>query len=274
MLNEENYFVDNAELTGTDCYLCHKEIKGSPSEGKPRACIKCNVNSFIKETQEKPVRKLGETDMKKDLEWLVQRIHSEQEYLAQSFAEGKETDEESSFNDGKDKALSGVMRLINELDEPETLSQEWVEEHTWNNHYIGRPFVYVDDIQEVLVPKHEKVKVPRFVADYIEMYKEQYGLFTALLDVRNKNNENANRVAKWLLDNLGDIEEPLAELWLDGYTVEVPKRYRIKVGNIYMLNNSKYTHKKEEAFTYAEDGLGKAEADAKIVGGVVEEVEE
>ena len=28
----------------------------------------------------------------------------------------------------------------------EALSQKWIKEYTWNHHYVGRPFIYVEDL--------------------------------------------------------------------------------------------------------------------------------
>ena len=100
-----------------------------------------------------------ETEVKKDLDWLVQRVHTEREQLAQSFSEGKETDDESAFNDGKDEALSSVLRLINQLDEPETLSEEWIDKRKVPIFWMAeeQDAVRVEHLQNLLVPKQEEV---------------------------------------------------------------------------------------------------------------------
>lgn len=50
--------------------------------------------------------------MKKDNEWLAQTINTERDNLRQRFESGKESADESAFNDGKDRALAFVLRLI------------------------------------------------------------------------------------------------------------------------------------------------------------------
>lgn len=55
----------------------------------------------------------------RDIEWLVQKINTERENLRQRFESGKETADESAFNDGRDSAFVAVLRLINHLDETE-----------------------------------------------------------------------------------------------------------------------------------------------------------
>ena len=47
-----------------------------------------------------------------DIEWLVQTISTERDSLRQRLESGKETADESAFNDGRDWALLSVLRLI------------------------------------------------------------------------------------------------------------------------------------------------------------------
>lgn len=69
-----------------------------------------------------------------------------------------------------------------------------------------------------------KVTIPQFVADYIEFKKEQnfhiYGAMRVIEDHYDK------RVLDWFYE--GNIET-FARAWLDGYTVEKEKRYRVKL---------------------------------------------
>lgn len=52
-----------------------------------------------------------------DIEWLVQTISTERDNLRQRFESGKETADESAFNDGRDWALLFVLRLIEHMGE-------------------------------------------------------------------------------------------------------------------------------------------------------------
>ena len=54
--------------------------------------------------------------MKKDIDWLVETINTERASLRQRFESGKETADESAFNDGRDWALLLVLKLIERLD--------------------------------------------------------------------------------------------------------------------------------------------------------------
>ena len=78
----------------------------------------------------------------------------------------------------------------------------------------------------------QKVMIPRFIADWIVQAKEDgYNIAGAI------NEAPRGAVDDWLeLENV-DI---FAEAWINGYTVEKEKRYRVKmkkVGNMSFLNH-------------------------------------
>lgn len=71
--------------------------------------------------------------------------------------------------------------------------------------------------------KPEKVKVPQFVADFIEKQKKlghtlSYSIDASMSDI----------VAEWYWDN----SELFALAWIFGYEVEEEKRYRVKMKNM------------------------------------------
>lgn len=47
------------------------------------------------------------------------------------------------------------MKELGQLDEPEVLSQDWIDEHEYIRMDPDNPFVYVEDLQNLLVPKQE-----------------------------------------------------------------------------------------------------------------------
>ena len=100
------------------------------------------------------------------------------------------------------------------------------------NHYTELlkkyPFGKVE-IKQVLkdldkLEEPQKVTIPQFVADYIDFKKENdfhvYGAMRVIEDHYDK------RVPKWFYEK--NIET-FARAWLDGYTVEKEKRYRVKM---------------------------------------------
>jgi phage protein len=71
--------------------------------------------------------------------------------------------------------------------------------------------------------EHEKVTIPQFVADYIDLKKTYdfhvYGAMRVIEDHYDK------RVQEWFYE--GNIET-FARAWLDGYTVEKEPKYTVK----------------------------------------------
>lgn len=89
---------------------------------------------------------------------------------------------------------------------------------------------FIDLLEELDEP--QKVKVPQFVADWIEACKENsaIGLYIAMnpdfLKQFNKNEELISWVRKINNQNL------FARAWLDGYEVEEEKRYLVKMKGV------------------------------------------
>ena len=82
---------------------------------------------------------------------------------------------------------------------------------------------FLKDLQQLDEP--EKVKVPQFVADWIEYCKvKKITLAHALY--RSEEAENKS-VFSWIVEG-SDNQETFARAWLDGYEVEKEKRYRVR----------------------------------------------
>lgn len=82
-----------------------------------------------------------------------------------------------------------------------------------------------------LLDEPEKAKVPWFVADWIEkckMFKHfVVSLSFALQPIVWEENNLSDKCIDWLMD--ANNQEIFARAWLDGYTVEKEKRYRVKL---------------------------------------------
>ena len=88
-------------------------------------------------------------------------------------------------------------------------------------------YVYIEElIKSIDEPK--KVKVPQFVADWIEECKnDDFHLFGAMEAI----SLNQKKLDYWFRED--DNMELFARAWLDGYEVEKEKRYQVKMkGNI------------------------------------------
>ena len=78
---------------------------------------------------------------------------------------------------------------------------------------------FLKDLEQLDEP--EKVKVPQFVADWIEEKRDMGWKLTKMVLQANLNEQ----YWRWVVDN----QETFARAWLDGYEVEKEKCYRISM---------------------------------------------
>ena len=169
-------------------------------DNRPKLFIDGQEQSFefIEESEEKEV--------KKDIEWLSQWIEEYENEVIKVIEKRKDEKDEvdgfiTTLSRGKQSAIKRIKQKINQLDEPEVLSEDWIEEH----HYIrmdpDNPFVYVKDLQNLLVPKQELPVIPKFVADWIESRKNNYpsdviGVYLRMNELSA--NEQTREVLRWV----------------------------------------------------------------------------
>ena len=108
--------------------------------------------------------------MKKDKAWLIKRVEN---YIP--------------LNDKTvGHVVDNILDIIHELDEPEVLSQEWIDEHKVARISNLRKMtmsdvVPVDELQDLLVPKQELPVIPKFVAKYLEFAKSDVSLMRVMV---------------------------------------------------------------------------------------------
>lgn len=83
-------------------------------------------------------------------------------------------------------------------------------------------FRYIETLIEQL-DEPEKVKIPQFVADYIDISK----FYVRTLHYALEN--SPEKVNLWLCENEINRQNTFARAWLDGYEIEKEKRYRISM---------------------------------------------
>lgn len=128
-------------------------------------------------------------------------------------------EELESYND---ELIRDNNQFRNELDSQEVLSEEWIYEHTWDNDHIWRPFVYVDDLQNLLVPKQVLPTIPKFIAEVIEEDKESgCDVYDSIYFIIETNGGGLPSISDWVAKNI----DKYARAWLFGYTVEEQKYY-------------------------------------------------
>lgn len=119
--------------------------------------------------------------MKKDVEWLRERIETLRDIDRRAIEKSGMNSEMRHYFYGSWTAIEEALGLLDQLDEPEVLSQEWIDEHAVAVAYDGMPdqteIVYVDDLQSLLVPKQESTEeqareretVASVFGDYLQM---------------------------------------------------------------------------------------------------------
>ena len=171
--------------------------------GEPYAALELfderHLFQFIQWEDEKPYNiaeligeyESEETEVKKDIEWLKNKLKEIRE----------KNDKGNNFEGAASMNLA--LRLIDQLDEPEVLSQEMPE-------------------------------IPQYVAKWIEENKKQNkSLIFAIAHIYDENeigkspDEDTNKIFLWM--ESADNEEVFARAWLDGYTAEEGQKYVVKL---------------------------------------------
>src|SRR5699024_7837080 len=85
--------------------------------------------------------------------------------------------------DIKYQTLREVAQKINSLDEPETLSEEWIEDNEFLvNDESGVDYTVVESrkLKGLLVPKRDVLVIPNYVAKWISEHHKRFDLYPAL----------------------------------------------------------------------------------------------
>lgn len=163
-----------------------------------------------------------ETEVKKNKKWLRDRYESMETIKATT----KNSRGKRSTSYLKKRT---VINLLNQLDEPEVLSQEWIERNTSPVDDEGRLYVWKSDLQNAIVPKQELPVIPKFVADWIEGRRRSGAKDVQIIEEINS--------TRWMVINGGDrkigeyinrslkIHGEVLRAVLVGYTVEEQKYY-------------------------------------------------
>ena len=187
--------------------------------------------------------------MKKDIEWLKEEIGN--------FVEPYDTRDLLTYRAGVVDMVEHMLLLINQLDEPEILSQGWIDEHVVYADVRGgtQEFIHVNDLQNLLVPKQgvtgeqlvnyamdndlvvfEKDKldaeVQRMIDEAYKTMNEKPVIPKFVAEWIEKHREHDSNVWHLMYNvNAQDVElwtwiwgennvDELARAWLDGFTVE------------------------------------------------------
>ena len=154
----------------------------------------------------------------KDIEWLKNEVKS---LFDEAYESGKMEYYES------EESIHRINSLIDQLDEPETLSQEWIDENKVariNNlrKMTTSDVVPVEKLKNLLVPKQDKPFIPQFVVDWIEK-QMKFGYEDVFISMTRLRERAPEKVKFWFRNN----SDTYARAWLDGYEVEKEKMYYI-----------------------------------------------
>ena len=118
-----------------------------------------------------------------------------------------------------------VYDLIDQLDEPEVLSKEWIGNNSVNASHDGlaEDYIHVIDLQNLIIPKQDLPVIPKYVADWIEEVKDrEWTLYGAM-------SECPKEVDYWLIDGDCSNQDTFARAWIDGFTVEKEQKYYARI---------------------------------------------
>ena len=122
--------------------------------------------------------------------------------------------------------VDGILGIVKQLPEMEVLSPKWINEHAKAVTYDGIPdeteIVYVDELENLLMPKQELPVIPKFVAEWIESLKsKEINLLENIYDFTH--DEDINNYIR-------EQGDELMRAWLNGYTVEEEQKYVVVLG--------------------------------------------
>nr|DAK11073.1 MAG TPA: Protein of unknown function (DUF1642) [Caudoviricetes sp.] len=116
--------------------------------------------------------------------------------------------------------------------------QELIKKYEEKHETVfGFPVIQLNQILEDLrqLDEPQKVQVPQFVADLIKYAKEHdWDLEDTFQDIAG--NDGSSDIYQWYYTNSDNMDK-FARAWLDGYTVEEEKRYRVKMKNIHSYSS-------------------------------------
>ena len=201
--------------------------------------------------------------MKKDIEWLRERLETSRDINRWMIKKSDLSSGTRHHFFGNLAEIEGVLDLLDELDEPEVLSQRWIDEH--RKSYTMEDSVEISDLQNLLVPKQgevdqaykdgyekgkehtfykgylegladkesepEKVVAPQFVAEWYEENKKdlEYAIYEISNRVSARDYVELNEMEVWFDDNLNKPTETLIKMKLFGYDIEKEKLYRVEM---------------------------------------------
>ena len=191
--------------------------------------------------------------MKKDIEWLRNKLEALLEFDMNKSIKWKNSTL-GERHKARATAIKEALGFLDQLDEPEVLSQEWIDGHKY--FPVGEDAVVrARDLKNLIVPKQVLPVIPKYVAEYLELAKSDVSLMRVLEKASRRDEILFLKWEKeyaWISTN----DETFARAWLDGYTVaEEQKYYVLDSQDIPLLERANdQTYKTTTGLSICEDG--------------------
>ena len=182
--------------------------------------------------------------MNKDREWAFIELGK----LYPSYTETYEYPDDITVT--KCELLNKVYDILSQLDEPEVLSQEWIDNNSINASSDGvtEEYVHVRDLQNLLVPKQELPLLPKYMHEWITNHRDKYDLYPALKRLEG-NPLGWERFYTWYRENT----HTFVNAYLTGeYEVEEEQKYYVLFGSQLYDDNWTYALTKSGSIEFFE----------------------
>lgn len=173
--------------------------------------------------------------MKKGIEWLKKEIATEMIQLEPNRVE--------RWLDVQYQTLRSVAQKLDQLDELEVLSYEWIDSNSVNASSDGvtEEYVHVDDLKNLVIPKQELPVVPKFIAEWIETHLEQgFDLYPVLKKLED-NSRLWTEGYNWYRENTLDFT--IAYLTKEYKVEEEPLYYALIKGHELVNDEGEWSTK-------------------------------
>ena len=145
--------------------------------------------------------------MEKDKKWFVDKWTKERN--------------KTDVHDPMYHFINEFIADVNQLDELEALSQEWIDKNVVYVRGLGDIFEAVA-VESLLVPKKELPVIPKYVAEYLE-YAKKHGSLIKVMELASISGGGITMKKEY--DWISENSETFARAWLDGYKVEEEPLY-------------------------------------------------
>ena len=139
--------------------------------------------------------------MKKDIERLRNKLEASREFDMNKSIKWKNSTL-GEHHAARAKATKEALGFLGQLDEPEVLSQDWIDEHVGYAYIRGgtRAFILVKDLQNLLMSKQEDVD-----QEQVQKYFSEHGI-----EVVEKEPETVADVIAVFYKSLEKLKEALS----------------------------------------------------------------